>query len=427
MGSDAIDASTVERMAAAFGARVAQFYGMTETSPFVAMTPRRGGGGPRESVGQINPDWTVMCLDDSGAPMSEGLVGEIAVKGGRINRIVGKSGLYNTRYDNEGRFLTGDLGRIAGGYLFVDGRVDDRINRGGKKIAPPAVEAAIARHPKVRRVVAFGLPDAVLGQRVAALVEAKDGVLLGEDELKEHAESELSSHMVPEEIRIAARIPTNRVGKISREDLAATFGRSAASRTPHSPFVHEAKADLVRGILSIFQAKLKVEQLDPRASFFQLGGDSLSAIELLMEVETKFGVSVPPATFMRFASAAALAAHIRGEKSSGRVRLIDIQGGTGRPHLFYAHGVDGMAGSAQRFAAALGPHQPLSAFHAREVDFDAERIGDIVSVAREYAELVRRAHRERSYALTGFSFGAHLALAIAQNLLQQGQRVNSNR
>ena len=128
-----------------------------------------------------------------------------------------------------GRFLTGDVGRVdADGALFVEGRIDDVINRGGQKIVPAAVEAAIASMPAIRAVTAFGLPDPILGSRVAVVVELHDGADVTVDELLDHAGQRLRSFMVPELVFFADAIPRNDLGKISRHDLATIYDCGAS-------------------------------------------------------------------------------------------------------------------------------------------------------------------------------------------------------
>ena len=103
VGSDRIEPEEVARLGAVFAARVFQFYGMTETTPFVAMTPAAGPRGPVSAAGRVNPSWTVTIVDESGWPVPAGGVGEIVVHGGVINPRLTADGRRVRRLDEKGR------------------------------------------------------------------------------------------------------------------------------------------------------------------------------------------------------------------------------------------------------------------------------------------------------------------------------------
>src|SRR5262249_26637648 len=147
-----------------------------------------------------------------------GRSGQIAVRGGCINPLVGRTAnAQNARFDDQGRYLTGDLGHVdAEGFLYVDGRVDDRISRGGEKIAPQIVEAALLRHPAVARTVVFGMPDPILSHRVAALIEPRG--VVDAAELRAFAAEKLERTWTPDEIFVVDKIPETRNGKVSRRE-----------------------------------------------------------------------------------------------------------------------------------------------------------------------------------------------------------------
>ena len=246
VGSDRIEPEEVERLGAIFAARVFQFYGMTETTPFVAMTPAAGPRGPASAAGRVNPSWSVTIVDGSSAPIPAGGVGEIVVHGGLINPLLRADGIRVQRVDKNGRLRTGDLGRIdAEGFLHIEGRTDDQINRGGEKIAPAPVEKVLLGHPCVARAVVFGQPDPVLGRRVAAAVRLKEGAVATECELVAFAAARLSRIMCPERIIFTNEFPTTAAGKISRGALADMYagGDRAASAQESCSLYRVRRAD----------------------------------------------------------------------------------------------------------------------------------------------------------------------------------------
>jgi acyl-CoA synthetase (AMP-forming)/AMP-acid ligase II len=125
----------------------------------------------------------------------------------------------------DGWLPTRDMGWMdEEGYLFVAGRKDDMIIRGGENIAPAEVEAVLQSHPAVDEAAVVGVPDVEWGQRVAACVALRPGVTLTADELAEFCRQRLASFKKPEIIRFFPELPKNPMGKILRKDLRAHLG-----------------------------------------------------------------------------------------------------------------------------------------------------------------------------------------------------------
>ena len=420
IGSDRVEPALVEQLGTRFGARVVQFYALSEASPFIAATPASEPRGPAGAVGRVHPTWQVDIVDADGELVPLGETGEIALRGGLVNRLVGDDGSRVQRIDAAGRLRTGDRGRIdVDGFLFMEGRTDDVISRGGEKVHPAAVEAALLSHPRVTAAAAFAIPDPIIGARVAAVVECGGTPAPTVDEILEHAARGLKSFMVPERLFVVPQMPTSRVGKVSRRELAAHFGTAQAPQARRG----EADADTCERVVGIFKTALRLETVPADASFFDLGGDSIAALDVLLALEQRFGVSVSPATFIRASSPAALAAHI-GDRLRPRlpVELADIQAGEGGPPLVLTHDVDGSAYFAGSLAKAVGKDLPLASFHASRLEIAQAAHTDLPTLTEGYAMLLRE-RWPGPYALAGYSLGAHFALGIARHLAKAGAAV----
>jgi acyl-CoA synthetase (AMP-forming)/AMP-acid ligase II len=117
---------------------------------------------------------------------------------------------------------TGDLATLDGdGYLHPVGRMRDTINRGGEKFGPIEIEEVLRRQPAVRDAGVCGVPDAELGQRVAAVVVTVDGQALDPAELLAFAAERLARYKLPQRIVFADDLPYSNLGKVSRDALAA--------------------------------------------------------------------------------------------------------------------------------------------------------------------------------------------------------------
>ncbi len=97
------------------------------------------------------------------------------------------------------------------------------INRGGEKIAPTDIEAALLSNPKILEAAAFGGPDEMYGENVQAAVILRPGMQATEDELKDYARARLSAFEVPERIHLATNFPRTAKGSTDRNALAAQF------------------------------------------------------------------------------------------------------------------------------------------------------------------------------------------------------------
>ncbi len=124
----------------------------------------------------------------------------------------------------DGWFHTGDLGRLdRDGYLFIQGRLKEVINRGGEKIAPSDIDTVLLSNPKVFEAASFGEPDAIYGEVVQAAVSVRPGMQVTEDELRDYCRSTLINYEVPERIHIVTDFPRTAKGSIDRNALERRF------------------------------------------------------------------------------------------------------------------------------------------------------------------------------------------------------------
>ncbi|PZQ60304.1 MAG: AMP-dependent synthetase [Phenylobacterium zucineum] len=169
------------------------------------------------SVGRPLPSVEIEIRGADGAPVGAGQPGEVFVRGEQV------SGEYLGRKvtDDAGWFATKDAGWIdAEGYLFLDGRLDDVIVRGGENISPGEIEDVLRLHPGVADVAVVGAPDEQWGERVVAFV-APRGAAPAEAELAEWVKARLRSTKTPETFIVRDELPYNDTGKLLRRLLKA--------------------------------------------------------------------------------------------------------------------------------------------------------------------------------------------------------------
>ena len=122
--------------------------------------------------------------------------------------------------DEDGWFPTKDVAMLdQDGYLFIGGRSDDTIIRGGENIAPAEIEDVLVEHPDVRDVAVVGPEDPKWGQIIVAVVVPADGAEPDADVLREHVRKHLRGSRTPDRVVFRAELPTNATGKVQKFKL----------------------------------------------------------------------------------------------------------------------------------------------------------------------------------------------------------------
>jgi long-chain acyl-CoA synthetase len=190
------------------------FWSSTETGP---LAPGQQIG----AVSRVVDSMEARLIDDRGAPVSRGEVGELLLRGPSVTvgYWMGTDRLDDPKHD--GWFATGDLARRGeGSDLWFDGRKKDLIIRGGSNISPVEVERVFQIHPSVRDVAIVGVPDDTLGQRVAAIIQLDNEASPHEiDNILADVREKLADYKMPEKVTIVTEIPRNALGKIERKSL----------------------------------------------------------------------------------------------------------------------------------------------------------------------------------------------------------------
>jgi long-chain acyl-CoA synthetase len=206
-------------------------YGLTETSSTIAvLTPddhraalaalsssdvvraRRLG-----SAGRPVPGIELQIRDEDGHVLGAGQTGELYVRGEQVS---GRYAGIGSVLDEDGWFPTRDIAMLdEDGYLFIGGRSDDTIIRGGENIAPAELEEVLIEHPQVRDVAVVGVEDAQWGQAIVAVVVPAAGVDPDPDELREYVRNSLRGARTPDRVVFRDELPTTATGKVLRREI----------------------------------------------------------------------------------------------------------------------------------------------------------------------------------------------------------------
>jgi amino acid adenylation domain-containing protein len=208
------------------------------------------------------------------------------------------------------RYRTGDLGRwTADGCLEHLGRLDQQVKVRGYRIEMPAVEAALLKLGSVEQAAVVCVADRTGEQRLVAFVAARPGREVGVPDLRRKLEAVLPGYMVPAQFVVLPAMPLTLNGKIDRRALAPPepTGDSGGTETG-------ATENSLESLLkSIWEKALGMKVPSLRDSFFELGGDSLSAVQILDAVYSDFGANLPPGILVEAPTIEALAARLRSD------------------------------------------------------------------------------------------------------------------
>ncbi len=205
-------------------------YGLTETSSTIAvLTPddhrvalgsddaavaRRLG-----SVGQPVPSIEVQIRAEDGTVLGAGETGELYVRGEQVS---GRYTGIGSVLDEQGWFPTKDVATLdEDGYLYIGGRSDDTIIRGGENIAPAEIEDVLVEHPQVRECAVVGPEDPEWGQIIVAVVVPATGTEPQPEELREFVRAQLRGSRTPDRVVFRDELPTNATGKVLRRELVS--------------------------------------------------------------------------------------------------------------------------------------------------------------------------------------------------------------
>jgi long-chain acyl-CoA synthetase len=201
-----------------FGLPIYEGYGLTETSPFAAYNHdfRHKFG----SVGTAIENFEIRIVDEADQVVPLGDLGEIAIRGPGV--MLG----YWRRPDDTraairgGWFHSGDIGSMDDeGYVFIVDRVKDMINRSGFKVWPAEVEQLLYRHPAVKEVAVYGVPDAASGEAVAAAIVLRDGVSVTAAAIVDFCRNQAAVYKAPSRVDFVRELPKNPTGKILKRVL----------------------------------------------------------------------------------------------------------------------------------------------------------------------------------------------------------------
>ena len=428
------DSDLISQIENLFRAPMLDSYGMTETSSTIAGEPLARGRRKPGSVG-IAVGCEVAAVDERDVYLPAGEIGEIIVRGPSVIDAYEDEARTNQRSFLNGWLRTGDLGKIdRDGHLFLTGRIKELINRGGEKISPVEIDEAFNAHPAVAEAMAFALPDKSLGEEIAVAVVLRDGRVPSrqlERQLCEFAASRRTGRQ-PREIVFVREIPKAASGKSLRIGLAEKLGLAASVQPgkedqPVSGSVRAKDAGLPSGMVEMLLLHMWEDLLGRRPvgtheNFFDLGGDSLLAAQLIIRIEETFHKEISVDILFEAPTVARLTVLLAESSSNGynfgTSNVIAVRSSGCKPPLF----ILGLQPVFHPLICSLPTDIPVFGLSFPDpatlsLPFQMEE------VASRHVEALRRFRPHGPYAFAGWCVDGILAYEMAQQLRAQREEV----
>lgn len=436
-GGESLKRTTIERFKRfAPSATCVNFYGATETPQamgyyLVCPNELQRSESNNVCIGRGIADVQLLVFGENDRLAEIGETGEVCIRTPYLAvGYLGEDALTHSRFvtnpyrtSPEDRiYRTGDLGRYSSsGVVEILGRADRQVKVRGYRVELDDVESTLAMHPEIEQVaVALENDDDPCGAQIVAFVASP--TRLEELQLRQFLSSRLPDYMVPARFHFLRALPITANGKVDRRALSALNVQHLSCDEPT-----DAAPDSVNYIeyrlLQIWKQVLHAPNVRRDSSFFELGGDSLRALELLQRIEQEFGKRLPINSLLLSSSIAQLAPILRSNAPEVPFSsLVVIREGSNTPPVYWLPGGGGLSVMAFReISHRLGPDIPVLGLEANlDINHAPTKLPDIV---RAYAKEICLHQPEGPYFLFGFSLGSFVAYELALQLSAAGKSI----
>jgi len=380
-------------------------------------------------IGRPIQNTQVYVLDQKLQPVPVGVRGELYIAGAGVT-----AGYLNQPEKTAERFIenpfssdgtakmyrTGDLARyLEDGAIEFLGRGDDQVKVRGFRIELGEIEAALARHGGVKQALVLARENEQGDKRLLGYAVVQSGNVTGE-QLRDYLKLEVPGYMVPQAIAVLPKFPLTPNGKIDRQALPEP--QAVAQRASITAPRDEKEAAL----LKIWSKVLRNEVIGVTDNFFDVGGHSLLAVQLMATIAKETGHEVPLTALFRAPTVESMAKLLRdANQPQSDPIVMPVQAGEGVPFFVVASPSASALGYAA-LAKAMGTSQVVYKLQSRTRVVPPHSpipLSDMRSLALEYIEGMRSVQPSGPYYLGGMCAGAHIAEQIILELEAQGETV----
>jgi amino acid adenylation domain-containing protein len=410
-------------------ASVWNMYGPTETTIWSTLD-RVEPGATRISIGRPIANTSVYILDRARHVVPVGVAGELCIGGEGLARgYRGQPDLTAERFipnpfataPGDRLYRTGDLARYCpDGRIEHLGRLDFQVKIRGFRVEVGEVETVLRRHPSLAEVVVAAKDERAGAKQLVAYVVGRPDQPLVVSDVRAFAQAQLPAYMVPSHIVALETLPLTANNKIDVRALPEPSGaRGGASEAPRSP-----SGPLEIQLTALWQHVLGQEGITVHDNFFDLGGHSLKAVQILAHVERLYGRRFPLAVLFEAPTVERMAALLADSVWAPPWKfLVAIQPTGSAVPLFLVPGVGGTPLMFGKLARLLGPDQPVYGLQARGLDGKGKPFASVMEAATHYVNEVRSLRPAGPYVIGGTCTGGVVAYEMARQLRARGESV----
>jgi amino acid adenylation domain-containing protein len=364
-------------------------------------------------------------LDGRLKPVPTNVAGDLYISGvnlakGYLNRpeLTAERFVANPFLSGARMYATGDRARyLPDGELELLGRADLQVKIRGYRIELGEIEATLLTVTGIREAVCSVLTDASGAQVLVAYLTLGG---LGAPEtalIQEQLRKTLPAYMVPSRFVILAELPLSVSGKVERKALPTEFDEPVNTERVLP------RSDAEVRMAKIWKYLLKSRDIGVTDNFFALGGDSLLAVALVVEIQREFAIEMPLAHILEHPTLGELTASLHSRVDRGHHLSTLNPGGSGPPFILFC-GSGGFGFIYNELARWLGKSQVVHVIHAVGADNDEERVDhSIGELAAIYMPQIVAAFPTGPLFIGGYSFGALVAYEVASRFELAGRKV----
>jgi len=370
----------------------------------------------------------IYILDKHLQPLPIGVPGELYIGGdglarGYLNRpeLTKEKFIPNPFSDSKSEHLycTGDLAcYLPDGNIEFLGRIDNQVKIRGFRIELGEIETVLNTHPQIQQAIVTITSSISDDKHLAAYVVFEESVTI--KELREFLKAKLPEYMIPSFFITLDTLPLTLNGKIDRKKLPVPDRNLSQVGKLIPP---RNNIELV--LAQIWSNILNINLIGVTNNFFELGGNSLSAIRLIAEIQKQLGKNLPLSILFQYPTIEEIADVLTSATNfQFWSPLVPIKVDGSLPPIFCIPGAGGNVLYLQQLASYLRSEQPFYGLQAQGLDGISEPLTSVKDIAAQYVQMIQKMQPQGPYLLCGHSLGGNIAFEMACQLHDQKQEIN---
>lgn len=407
-------------------------YGPTEATIW-ATVKQIHASDPIITIGKPLHNVDVYVLNEQLQEMPVDEVGEIYITGIQVGKgYINRPELTEKAFLNDPislvpgtkMYKTGDIGKkLANGEIQCLGRIDHQIKIRGNRVETEEIEFQIKQYKNVKNAIVVGHKDQVDNMRLVAYVALEHAIPVSDEaklfkSVKASLGSTLPEYMIPTDFMIILEVPLMSNGKVNRKALP----------TPVLQVIDRemiaAETSLETLMLTIWSRNLGLEQISMEDNFFDLGGNSLIATKIMLQVELETGKRLPNATLFQYQSIRALCKVIENDIVQSPYKVLVPMKATGtKIPIYIVHAIGLNLMFLRNVVQLMDSDQPVYGLQALGLNGLDEPLDNMEAIASCYNNEILMHNPQGPYIIAGYSFGGYIAWEMVRQLKAMGKEV----